>query len=92
MELRFDRKSNIHLPFPTPTATFLLPNAAELNRRLEPLILEKEAGDPGMNYSNVGGLLLVFPSWLQHYVNPFVSDTLRISLAFNARINSFEAL
>ena len=212
MQLNFDRERNLHLPFVTPIATFLLPNAAEINRALEPAILEREAKDTGLQISNVGGwhsgadllswpevrltdleesldssvrhllafdsriekfsadiklrawanvnragdfnafhshpnqhwsgvyyvragdyggdrhphaghielidprgcinnfsypgrnqfgssvkfaprdgMLLLFPSWLQHYVNPFVSDTLRISLAFNARIESFEA-
>ncbi|QDV24973.1 2OG-Fe(II) oxygenase family protein [Aureliella helgolandensis] len=30
------------------------------------------------------GLLVVFPSWLYHFVHPNPSDTLRVSIAFNA--------
>ena len=213
MQLQFDRERNLHLPFPTPIATFLLPNRKEINRALEPVVLAREAGAAGLNISNVGGwhseadalswpelrqtdleesldsavrhmiafdsritrfradialnawvnvnragdfnafhshpnqhwsgvyyirageygsdkhphaghielidprgsinglsypgknqfgssvkfaprdgLLLLFPSWLKHHVNPFTSDTVRISLAFNARVESFEAL
>jgi len=32
------------------------------------------------------GLMLLFPSWLGHSVNVFYSDTVRISIAFNAQI------
>jgi len=32
----------------------------------------------------VPGLLVVFPSWLYHFVHPMASDTPRISIAFNA--------
>jgi uncharacterized protein (TIGR02466 family) len=38
------------------------------------------------------GDLLLFPSWLYHSVNPFQSDVVRISIAFNARIDAFEDL
>ncbi len=38
------------------------------------------------------GVMLLFPSWLQHSVCPFNSDTVRISIAFNARIDSFNDL
>ena len=30
------------------------------------------------------GLLVMFPSWLYHFVHPMASDTPRISIAFNA--------
>jgi uncharacterized protein (TIGR02466 family) len=33
------------------------------------------------------GLLLVWPSWLLHWVNPFYGDGVRISIAFNARLD-----
>ena len=29
------------------------------------------------------GLLLMFPSWLNHFVNPFMGGGERISIAFN---------
>lgn len=32
------------------------------------------------------GLMVMFPSWLQHYVTPHQSDTERVSVAFNLRI------
>ena len=32
------------------------------------------------------GMLLVFPSWLLHFVNPYLSDDERISIAFNSRV------
>jgi uncharacterized protein (TIGR02466 family) len=32
------------------------------------------------------GLMVMFPSWLQHYVTPHQNDTERISVAFNLRI------
>lgn len=42
--------------------------------------------------SPVAGNLLIFPSWLYHSVNPFNSDIVRISIAFNARVERFEDL
>ncbi|MFT5372403.1 MAG: hypothetical protein ACI9R7_001948 [Lysobacterales bacterium] len=38
------------------------------------------------------GGILVFPSWLFHSVNAFSIDVARISIAFNARIEHFEAV
>lgn len=38
------------------------------------------------------GMIVIFPSWLHHWVNPFSIDAVRISIAFNARIRKFEAL
>jgi uncharacterized protein (TIGR02466 family) len=38
------------------------------------------------------GLMLLFPSWLYHWVNPFTGDGERISIAFNARLVSFRPL
>ena len=38
------------------------------------------------------GLLVLFPGWLFHSVNPFLSDVERISIAFNAKILSYEEL
>ncbi len=38
------------------------------------------------------GMLIVFPSWLYHSVHPFSSDTVRISIAFNAKLLDFEDL
>lgn len=34
------------------------------------------------------GLMLMFPSWLQHFVDPFRGDGTRISIAFNIALNS----
>lgn len=39
-----------------------------------------------MHISPVPGLMLVFPSWLQHWVHPFRGTGERISLAFNVRL------
>jgi len=36
------------------------------------------------------GLLLLFPSWLYHGVNPFKNSHERVSIAFNARIMAFK--
>ena len=51
---------------------------------------------PGMkNTLSLGpreGTMLLFPSWLYHWVNTFTIDVLRISIAFNVKINNFEAL
>ena len=33
------------------------------------------------------GKLMIFPSWLEHYVEPNVDDEIRISIAFNADIH-----
>ena len=44
-----------------------------------------------INIRPADGLLVVFPAWLYHSVNPFMNDVQRISIAFNAQIRSFEA-
>jgi uncharacterized protein (TIGR02466 family) len=33
------------------------------------------------------GLMLIWPSWLLHWVNPFYGEGVRVSVAFNARID-----
>ncbi|NNE04205.1 MAG: hypothetical protein HKN15_00580 [Xanthomonadales bacterium] len=38
------------------------------------------------------GMILIFPSWLLHCVNSFSKDVVRISIAFNARINQFQVI
>jgi hypothetical protein len=42
-----------------------------------------------VNIPPVDGVMVVFPAWLAHSVNSFDSDTMRISVAFNARVRSF---
>jgi hypothetical protein len=37
------------------------------------------------------GLLVVFPAWLYHYVNPYQGTAPRISVAFNATIQQVKA-
>ena len=36
------------------------------------------------------GMLVLFPSWLIHWVNPFYGEDHRISIAFNATVNDFK--
>ncbi len=38
------------------------------------------------------GMIVLFPSWLYHCVNSFTLDAVRISIAFNARIDNFEPI
>lgn len=38
------------------------------------------------------GLLVVFPSWLIHWVHPYMGDTPRIALSFNATVASVAEL
>ena len=37
------------------------------------------------------GLMVLFPSWLYHFVNPFFGDGERISIAFNVRWQAVSA-
>lgn len=32
------------------------------------------------------GLLLMFPSWLSHYVHPYAGDSVRVSIGFNVQV------
>ena len=56
------------------------------------------SGTPGNPFGRtlavtpVDGILLVFPSWLYHWVNPYEGEGERISIAFNARVTSFKVL
>ncbi len=45
-----------------------------------------------VNIRPSAGLLVVFPAWLYHSVNPFLNDVQRISIAFNAQVRSFEVI
>ena len=38
------------------------------------------------------GMLVVFPSWLYHWVNPYHGDGERISIAFNSRITRYRVV
>jgi len=40
----------------------------------------------------IQGRIVLFPSWLYHSVYPFQSDIVRISVAFNARVEQFSEL
>jgi uncharacterized protein (TIGR02466 family) len=35
------------------------------------------------------GMIVIFPSWLLHWVNPYQGDEPRISIAFNSRVDLF---
>jgi uncharacterized protein (TIGR02466 family) len=51
------------------------------------------SGTPGnpfgqtMTIPTEAGMMIVFPSWLIHWVNPFYGEGERISISFNARID-----
>jgi uncharacterized protein (TIGR02466 family) len=54
-------------------------------------------GFPGVNtidhkVNPQDGMLIIFPSWLKHWVTPYHSDEPRVSIAFNIRLNSNEQL
>ena len=49
-------------------------------------------GDPfgeKLRFDPEVGMMLVFPSWLQHFVDPFFGENERISIAFNVLISNF---
>lgn len=45
-----------------------------------------------VNIAPEDGQMILFPAWLAHSVNTFDSDTTRISIAFNARVQDFEEI
>ena len=54
------------------------------------------AGTPGNPFGRTvmvtpkTGMMVLFPSWLQHWVRAYEGEDERISIAFNSRIDSFE--
>lgn len=52
----------------------------------------KCADGESMELTPSEGWIILFPSWLYHSVHPFNTDAVRISVAFNARIEHFEDL
>ena len=54
---------------------------------LELRVIEEELCHSGQRIviRPVPGLLVLFPSWLYHFVHPSTADTPRISIAFNAQ-------
>lgn len=58
-----------------------------------PVTMLKSPGQSdSMSLSPRQGSILLFPSWLYHWVNPFSIDAMRISIAFNAQIRKFEPI
>ena len=45
------------------------------------------SASPKLRIDPTPGLMMVFPCWLYHYVNPFQGDGTRLSLAFNIRLD-----
>jgi hypothetical protein len=37
------------------------------------------------------GLLVIFPSWLYHWVHPYQGDTPRVAVSFNASVDALAA-
>jgi uncharacterized protein (TIGR02466 family) len=50
-----------------------------------------DEASPKLTIRPVPGLMLMFPNWLYHYVNPFHGSGERISIAFNVRLDMVPA-
>lgn len=96
MELKFDQNINLHLPFLTPVATFILPNAEEIGKVLESAILLREAEDRGLNRSNQGGWhsasdLLEWPEVVALDFEDSLASAVRHIISYDSRCKSFDA-
>lgn len=64
----------------------------------DPRGFSEMSGTPGNPFGRsiavtpVAGILLVFPSWIYHWVDPYEGAGERISIAFNARVTNFKVL
>jgi uncharacterized protein (TIGR02466 family) len=76
------------------------PDAASLSGLLEfldPRPQVEMAGSPGRPFGAPirvkpePGLIVVFPSWLHHFVHPYTGERPRISIAFNATTRTADA-
>ena len=63
---------------PSGSFTFLTPNLAEANTFFTKVVPQSTSIRP------TSGLMLLFPSYLQHFVHPYDGDRPRVSIAFNA--------
>ena len=54
------------------------------HRLSNPYCIDNPYDTSVFRYKPSNGKLIIFPSWLQHYVDPNPTDNLRISIAFNA--------
>ncbi len=68
-----ERGGNIELYDPVPARPMIL----------YPIKRRKPANSQTVEYKSEEGLLLIFPSWLQHSVQPNRSGDFRISISFN---------
>ena len=66
-------------PIRTRTARGPGANGAHGTRQRDPY------GDP-LRVRPQAGLLVLFPSWLYHWVHPYVGETPRIAVSFNATV------
>ena len=63
---------------PAGTLTFLSPNLAGTNTFFTKVLPQSSSVRPS------AGLMVLFPSYLQHFVHPYEGERPRISIAFNA--------
>ena len=63
---------------PSGSFTFLTPNLAEANTFFTKVVPQSTSIRP------TSGLMLLFPSYLQHFVHPYDGDRPRVSISFNA--------
>jgi len=71
-----DANAKIHFYDPRPQADIISPHVKKLTR---------ENGHVWF-WPSIVNRMIIFPSWLQHYVEPNPSETPRISIAFNMQL------
>lgn len=47
---------------------------------------------PALAIAPIAGLMVMFPSYLEHYVHPFFGEGERVSVAFNVRVENLKSL
>ena len=50
------------------------------------MITNESLDTPRYQVNPKPGLMIMFPSWLEHYVHPYHGDSKRITIAFNVRV------
>lgn len=69
-----NNSGNLNIKDPRAISLMTLPN---YNKKLKPYQWKE------VSYVPVAGRCIMFPAWLEHYVEPNLSDDIRISISFN---------
>ncbi len=78
-----DNSGNVHFLDPRPQHRICAPDIGDEYGHQNPYLLDSKYDSSLFTYPVREGKVIIFPSWLMHYVDPNPKEELRVSIAFN---------